>query len=179
MAAPLTVRIAQPALRSHEKSQPTSKEGVAAILKRCKTPLIADWLTRTKKTPQLNHLHLSDEERTGHLPRLVEYLVTRLGRPKVPDKDSDAVASPAAIEHGKLRQKQGYSSAMLIHESRILQVTIFGTLHENLSTLDFNLLLPDVMIIADEVDSQLTQTMEAFTSGAPKSAKSHLVKPKG
>ena len=53
---------------------------------------------------------------------------------------------------------------MLIHESRILQVTIFGTLHENMSMLDFNLLLPDVMIIADEVDAQLTQTMDAFAT---------------
>jgi hypothetical protein len=49
-------------------------------------------------------------------------------------------------------------SAMLIHESRILQVTIFGTLHKNLSALNVKLLLPDVMTIADEVDSQLTQT---------------------
>jgi hypothetical protein len=140
MAAPLVVPIAQTALRSHEKSQPTSKESVAAVLTRCKASLIEDWLTRTKKTPQLNHLHLSDEERTGHLPRLVDDLVVRLGRPKLPDKDSDAVASPAAIKHGKLRRTQGYSSAMLIHESRILQVTIFGTLHQNLSLLDFNLL---------------------------------------
>jgi hypothetical protein len=59
---------------------------------------------------------------------------------------------------------------MLIHESRILQVTIFGTLHKNLSVLDFSLLLPDVMIIADEVDAQLTQTMGAFTKASPKSA---------
>ena len=59
---------------------------------------------------------------------------------------------------------------MLIHESRILQVTIFGTLHKNLSVLDFSLLLPDVMTIADEVDAQLTQTMESFTKANPKSA---------
>ena len=179
MAAPRTIPIAETALPSHEGSQPTSKESVAAILKRCKDPLIADWLMRTKKTPQLNHLHLSDEERTGHLPKLIDDLVVRLGTPKLPDKDSDAVASPAAIKHGKLRRTQGYSSAMLIHESRILQVTVFGILHKNLSTLDFNLLLPDVMIIADEVDAQLTQTMESFTNATPKSAKPQLVKPKG
>ena len=139
---------------------------VAAVLAECKTSLIADWLTRTKRTPELNHLHLSDDERTGHLPKLVEDLIERLGRPKLPDKDSEAIASPAAIEHGKLRRTQGYSSGMLIHESRILQVTIFGTLHKNLSLLDFNLLLPDVMVIADEVDAQLTQTMESFTNAA-------------
>ena len=143
---------------------------VAAILAECKAPLIADWLARTKKTPQLNHLHLSDEERSGHLPKLVEDLIERLGRPKLPDKDSDAISSFAAVAHGKLRCKQGYSAAMLIHESRILQVTIFGTLHKHLTALDFSVLLPDVMIIADEVDAQLTQTMDAFANGGPKSA---------
>ncbi|MHB8218072.1 MAG: hypothetical protein ACYDDS_18515 [Candidatus Sulfotelmatobacter sp.] len=136
-------------------------------------------MARTKKTPQLNHLHLSDEERTGHLPKLVEDLIERLGRPKLPGKDSDAIASPAAVEHGKLRRKQGYSSGMLIRESRILQVTIFGTLHMHQTDLDFGVLLLDVMIIADEVDAQLTQTMESFSNGAPKSVKAQLVVPKG
>ncbi len=160
----------QTAKLAKDKSRPAGIESVAAILTRCKTPLIADWLTRTKKTRELNHLRLSDEERAGHLPKLIDDLVVRLGIPKLPDKDSDAIASFAAVAHGKLRRKQGYSSAMLIHESRILQVTIFGTLHDNLSMLDFSLLLPDVMIIADEVDAQLTQTMDAFTKAGPKLA---------
>jgi hypothetical protein len=79
------------------------------------------------------------------------------------------VPTPLGKSAGSSRAS-GYSSAMLIHESRILQVAIFGTLHKSLSTLDFNLLLPDVMIIADEVDAQLTQTMDAFTKARPKSA---------
>jgi DNA-binding NtrC family response regulator len=48
------------------------------------------------------------------------------------------------------RKSQGYTSAMLVHDSRILQVTLFGTLRRSLSALDFSLLLPDVMTIADE-----------------------------
>jgi hypothetical protein len=185
MATPLTLPIAPTALRSHEKSQPTSKKSVATILKRCKTSLIADWLRRAKNTPELNHLHLSDEQRTGHLPKLVDDLVKRLSLPNLSSKDDgalkddDALPSPAAVQHGTLRRKQGYSSGMLIHESRILQVTVFGKLHENLTQLDFSLLLPDVMVIADEVDSQLTQTMKSFTDAPGKSAKAHLVKPKG
>jgi hypothetical protein len=51
---------------------------------------------------------------------------------------------------------------MLVHDSRILQVTLFGTLQNNMGFLDFSLLLPDVMTIADEVDAQLTQSMESF-----------------
>ena len=156
---------------ARDKSQPASKESVAAVLTRCKTSLIGDWLVRTKQTPALGHLDLDDEARTGHLPKLVDDLVARLGRSKLSDQDSDAIASPAAIEHGRLRRTQGYSSGMLIHESRILQVTIFGTLHQNLTMLDFNVLLPDVMIIADEVDAQLTQTMDAFSKPGQQSPK--------
>ncbi|MGA3107467.1 MAG: hypothetical protein ABSD53_23530 [Terriglobales bacterium] len=140
--------------------------------------MIEDWLVRTKKTPELDRLHLSDDERTGHLPKLIDDLVARLSITKLPEKDSDAIASVAAVEHGTLRQEQGYSSGMLIHESRILQVAIFGTLHKNLTMLDFNLLLPDVMIIADEVDAQLTQTMDSFTNATPISAKPRHVKTK-
>jgi hypothetical protein len=164
MSTPITGPNARPPALADGKSQPASTESVAAILTRC------NWLVRTKHTPELNHLPLSDEERTGHLPKLVDDLVVRLGKTKLTDKDSDAIASLAAVAHGKLRRKQGYAAAMLIHESRILQVTIFGTLHKNLSMLDFSLLLPDVMIIADEVDAQLTQTMGAFTKALPKSA---------
>jgi len=47
---------------------------------------------------------------------------------------------------------------MIIEESRMLQVSIFHTLHTNLNKVDFSLLLIDVMTIADEVDSQLKQT---------------------
>ena len=138
------------------------KERVAAILQRCMTDVVKDWLARVKQSNELNHLLLSDEERTGHLPKLVEDLVVRLEKSSATAKDSDAAFSTAAIAHGKLRYLQGYTPAMLVHESRILQVTLFGALQSNLSFLDFSLLLPDVMTIADEVDAQLTQTMDSY-----------------
>jgi hypothetical protein len=75
-------------------------------------------------------------------------------------------SNAAAVAHGKMRRLQGYTAGMLVHDSRILQVTLFGTLQSNLSALDFSLLLPDVMTIADEVDSQLTQAMDSFMTVA-------------
>ena len=114
------------------------------------------------KAQQAVKIPLSDDERTGHLPRLVEDLVVRLSKPSATTKDSDAVFSAAALAHGKLRHQQGYTPAMLVHESRILQVTLFGTLQSNLRFLDFSRVLPDVMTIADEVDAQLTQSMDSY-----------------
>jgi hypothetical protein len=54
-------------------------------------------------------------------------------------KDSDAAFSSAAIAQGELRYEQGYAPAMLVHDSRILQVTLFGTLQHNMSFPGFQL----------------------------------------
>jgi DNA-binding response OmpR family regulator len=149
-------------LLTRKPAERIEKERVAAILQRCSGGVVEDWLTRVKESKELNHLPLSDKDRTGHLPKLIEDLIVRLRKPTATTKDSGAVFSSAAIAHGELRYEQGYTPAMLVHDSRILQVTLFGTLQHNMSFLDFSLLLPDVMTIADEVDAQLTQSMESY-----------------
>jgi len=157
-------------LSSRSPAVRPDKERVGVILQRCVASIVQDWLARAKQSSELSHLPLADDERTGHLPRLVEDLAFRLSHASATAKDSDASPSPAAEAHGELRYLQGYTPAMLVHESRILQVTIFGTLQSNLNHLDFSLLLPDVMTIADEVDSQLTQSMDSYMKVMVKSA---------
>ena len=53
---------------------------------------------------------------------------------------------------------------MMVEESRMLQVSVFHTLQKNLARIDFSILLTEVMAIADEIDSQLSQAMESFLS---------------
>jgi two-component system chemotaxis response regulator CheY len=66
-----------------------------------------------------------------------------------------------------LRRKQGYTAAMVVEESRILQVSIFNTLQNNLPKVDFSKVLRDVITIADEVDSQLKQAMFSYVEPRP------------
>lgn len=56
---------------------------------------------------------------------------------------------------------------MIIEESRILQVSIFKTVPNNLRFVDCSLLLIDVMTIADEVDSRLQQTIVSYAESTP------------
>jgi DNA-binding response OmpR family regulator len=149
-------------LLSRKPSARMKKERVAAILQRCTSVIVENWLRRVKKNKELNHVSLTDKERTGYLPKLIEDLIVRLREPNTPGEESESVCSVAAVAHGKMRKLQGYSPGMLVHDSRILQVTLFEMLQSNLSALDFSLLLPDVMTIADEVDSQLTQAMDSY-----------------
>jgi DNA-binding response OmpR family regulator len=150
----------------HEKLQKrgvrtmTNIERVASILERDTLATIVDWLERVEREDELTCVPLNREQRTGHLPRLLQELVHRLRVPR--DLGTKAV-SEAAVQHGKVRRSQGYSIPMIIEESRILQVSIFHTLQKNLISVDFSSLLLDVMTIADEVDSQLKQTIISFT----------------
>ena len=101
---------------------------------------------------------------------MIEDLIVRLREPNVSGEESDSVRSAAAVAHGKMRKLQGYTPGMLVQDSRILQVTLFEMLQSNVSALDFSLLLPDVMTIADEVDSQLTQAMDSYMNVVGKTA---------
>jgi hypothetical protein len=87
-------------------------------------------------------------------------------RLRVPRALGTKQVSEAAVAHGKIRESRGYSIPMIVEESRILQVSIFDTLQKNLSSVNFSLLLGDVMTIADECDSQLKQSLSSFMEQA-------------
>ena len=151
-------RISNPAARKAMK-----KDCVAAILERDADVTIQNWMSRVGSNAELEALKLSFEERTGHLPLLLDDLVHRL-------RLAPNVAVPistAARQHGILRRNQGYTLAMVVEESRILQVSIFNTLQNNLGRVDFSTVLLDVMTIADEVDSQLKQAVLGFMEPVP------------
>jgi CheY-like chemotaxis protein len=133
-------------------------ESVATILEHDLDATIQDWMVLVEHDEELTCIPLSFEDRTGHLPNLIVDLVNRLRLPPT----AKASISIAAREHGDLRRKQGYTAAMVVEESRILQVSIFNTLQNNLCRVDFSKVLVDVITIADEVDSQLKQAMFSF-----------------
>jgi CheY-like chemotaxis protein len=138
----------------------TKVESVATILEREAPRCIEDWFLEVQLDSKLSLVTLTPEQRYGHLPQLFRDLVARL-RAALPFR-SKGPLSVFAAAHGLARRQQGYSAAMMVEESRILQVCIFHTLEKNLASIDFSLLLSQVMTIADEVDSQLRQAMECY-----------------
>jgi len=135
-------------------------ETLATILERTTTAGIADWYEEVEKETTLMAVSLTREARCKHLPQLFRDLGRRLQA--FQPLGSKQLKSESASKHGLERRRQGYTAAMMVEESRILQVTIFHTLQKNLGTIDFSVLLLGVMTIADEVDSQLSQAMESY-----------------
>ena len=106
---------------------------MATILEHDRDVTIQYWMELVEHDEELTCIPLSLEDRTGHLPNLIADLVNRLRLPPA----AKANISPAAREHGDLRRKQGYTAAMVVEESRILEVSIFNTLQNNLTQSGF------------------------------------------
>ena len=136
------------------------KENVASIMDRDAAITIGRWLSRVDQLAELMSIPLSAKERTEHLPEMIRNISARLRVNRAIEGVEER--SSAAVAHGQLRYHQGYSAPMIVQESRLLQVCIFETIERNVTTVDFTSVLPDIMIIADEVDSQLKQSIDSF-----------------
>jgi hypothetical protein len=140
------------------------KFDVATVLER-ETPFTIDnWYNRVEQELDLATVPLSRADRCAHLPEMFKDLVGRLRNPL--PLGTHALTSAAAHNHGCLRRDQGYSAAMMVEESRMLQVSIFQTLQLHVEDTEAGVLLLYVMAIADEVDSQLAQAMSSYISEA-------------
>ncbi len=135
---------------------------IATILEEESEKTIADWLVRIDADRLVLTVAMDNATRSAHLPQLFRDLVQRLKSPL--PLGSRALPSAAAAQHGLMRREQGYTAAMMVEESRMLQVSIFQTLQNNLDRVNFSLLLGGVMTIADEVDSQLAQAMTGYVN---------------
>ena len=164
----LLVKAINDRLRLGTNSIP-KKETVATILEAETDSTISKWLERVDAEPQIISIKLTPSERSSHLPALFKDIVARLRHPL--PLGTRALKSFASEKHGFLRREQGYTAAMMVEESRMLQVSIFETLQRNLDKVNFSVLLSDVMMIADEVDSQLAQAMACYISEAKTDAR--------
>jgi len=137
-------------------------ESVASILERDLNVVIQRWMRLVEQNEELTVIPMSIKDRTAHLPKLIQELIARLRLPE----PAIGVDSLSGRDHGELRRKQGYTVPMVVEESRLLQVSIFSTLHDNVRTVDISTLLLDVITIADEVDSQLKQATSRYMESA-------------
>jgi|HubBroStandDraft_6_1064221.scaffolds.fasta_scaffold466683_1 CheY-like chemotaxis protein len=151
-------------IKQQLSSRPPQKrviETVASILERETTNTIRAWHARIETEPWLMSIPMTYDQRCSHLPVLFRDLILRL-RSNQPI-GTKALSPTGAAEHGENRFRQGYTAAMLVEESRMLQVSLFETLQKNLAFIDYTVVLLGVMTIADEVDSQLSRAMQRFS----------------
>jgi len=147
-------------VRERRATQLGAGERIATILEREVPSTIQSWLVRVKTVQELNNNSLSDDERSYYLPDVIRGIATRLR--KHHDVRAAFVSTHTAVLHGQLRHRQGYTAPMLVLESTILHQCLFEAIQRNIDEVDSSLVLPNIMLIADEVNSHLTQSIDSL-----------------
>jgi ActR/RegA family two-component response regulator len=119
--------------------------------------IVEHWLTAVRKDEEISAIPLSDVERRDHVPRLLQQALERArGRQLTPEDTG------AAQLHGALRRKQGYSTALVVREAKILLRAIADCVQENLLAIQVSYLIPDMINVWETVTTELEISIKAL-----------------
>ena len=122
--------------------------------------LICDqWLQEVSRNPELAAIPLSQTDRIDHVPSVLDELIRRV---EASSEDTSQAAVSAAEEHGKARNRQGYSIPQIVLEARILQHTITSTVQANLLGVELSTLIADLVEIGESLASMLEVSVRAY-----------------
>lgn len=150
-------------VKAREPRKPLTPKRVATILGENVENIIARALAKMKAHPELRRIHLSDTERTDHLPTLLATIVGAL------ESNGKALGDEplrAAAQHGRLRSQQGYSLPLMVEDTRVVDESIYELVQENLLTVDVSRLIFDLQAVNRMLELQLKESLREFSSKA-------------
>ena len=158
------------AIRQHlAQEKPSRRSGsielAATVLERESASVTQAWLQAMKETGGLTAAPITEEEQTDYLPDAIDEIVYRLRYPQ--RLGSMTLFSMAALQHGARRRRQGFAAPVLVEEARALQVALFQAVQHNLDLIGVGQLPGTLMVIADEVNAQLLQSLSGYENEKP------------
>jgi len=132
---------------------------LATILGENKREIVRRWMAAAKEDAQIGEAGLSDSELIDHLPALIEEVVERCRGGKFSD-----MAWKAAMAHGRLRFKQGFTIPAMIREARLVQEVVGRVVQENLLGADVSSVIPEVMSVGATVQTFLEAAIREYVN---------------
>src|SRR5207302_4385913 len=83
-------------------------------------------------------------------------------------KEHSAAAADIAREHGRQRKDEGRSLTMLLEEFRLLRRIVMDLVQQNLLAVEISLLLPDLSVVNDALDTLLAAAVEGYVDNKRK-----------
>jgi ActR/RegA family two-component response regulator len=144
--------------------QPVHLRRVSDILRDNSSVICDQWLQWVLATPELVAIPLSTEQRTDHIPGILNELIARVEREsqEISEAAVSAAAVSAAEKHGTTRCKQGYSVPKVLLEAHLLQRAITSTVQSNLLGIDLSHLIADLIEIGESLGFLLEVSVRAY-----------------
>lgn len=148
-------------LNSRPAARPVPRKRIAALLRENMDEIKLRVLAAMKGDSELNLLPLSDEQRVDDLPEMLIELANSLESPNL-DGQRIGLSTISASQHGRTRQRQGYSVPMLFEDARLVQKAIFQVVQEHILELELSQLVRDLSLVTETLQLELRESSQAF-----------------
>jgi len=128
------------------------------VIARNRDSILNSWYEAVENHPEISKIALPREERIDDLPQVLDELV----RPSALNKETTAQHRSASHEHGEKRRQQGYTTKLLLEETRILHRVISDCVQKNLLHIDISNLILDLLEVHDRMETLLQYSLETF-----------------
>lgn len=149
---------------------------ISELVRNRRPEICEQWLNQVLANPEVAAIPLTPEERTDHLPELLDEVV---GHMEEQLEALSAKGAEAARKHGKTRYQQGYTIPQIVFETRVLQQVLSAIIQRDLLSLDLSTLVPDVFRTGEILESALEMAIRSYQTHIPQSLQtsfSHLYK---
>ena len=153
-------------LLRQRKHLPVLTERLNQVIAKHREDIIESWYNAVEKHPEMSNIPLPREERIDDLPQVLDGLV----RPINDREKVEAKQRSAAYKHGDKRRQQGYTTEMLLEETRILHRVIADCMQQHLLQIDISYVIPDLVEVHDRMQRTLQLSLKAFLRDGVKTA---------
>jgi ActR/RegA family two-component response regulator len=141
---------------------------VADVVLENSDEIVRLWLQEVKTDRRLAAVQLSDEDRMDRVPLLLADLVgaLRCNAGQIP-----AELLNTASVRGSDRASQGYTTSLLVAETRILNRVIAAVLYQNLLSINLSTLFSEALKIGEYLQVLLEESIRTFEATSPATRK--------
>lgn len=158
LVAVLEGKLAEPKRTPYGPLKETSQ-----LLQELQPQIATSFVERLNARSEFRQLGLQEHQLSEPVSLIIAELVRRV-RSGADELTTEGIT--AASAYGTLRQQQGYSMAMLVTESHVLQQVVSKVFQDNLLRIEMSTLIEDMIRIGDALNSLIEEAISSLSGAA-------------
>src|SRR5579872_58087 len=137
----------------------SSARRLKELVKQNRSLIQKQWLTHSQADPDLSSVEIGAKKRTAPILPVIEESIKAM---RLNLSDMATAPMKAAAQHGRLRQRQGFTPMGLIEEYNLVRRCVFALAQENLRQMDAQVLLQDLTQFGEALDLQTQRALRNY-----------------
>jgi transcriptional regulator with XRE-family HTH domain len=151
-------RSSSAAEKSTERKASSAKR-LRDLVKQNRGLIQKQWFTHSQADPDLSSVKIGAKKRTAPILPVIEESMKAM---RLNLSDMATAPMKAAAQHGRLRQRQGFTPMGLIEEYNLVRRCVFALAQENLRQMDAQVLLQDLAQFGEALDLQTQRALRNY-----------------